>query len=136
MMKLLFCEKTPSFPRKYQTSPIPNIIDQLVFITRNIYHHENNCCSLSSKNLFSKFKKLSHLGLVETSFMLTFDLWPWHIHTHIATNFFFHMTLPTVEGIIFFLFREASLLLSLTTSNKITRENLFEMYVYELRWSI
>jgi hypothetical protein len=32
-----------AFPRKYQTSPISNIIDQLVFITRNIYHHENNC---------------------------------------------------------------------------------------------
>jgi hypothetical protein len=28
MMELSFGEKTPSSPRKYQTSPIPNIIDQ------------------------------------------------------------------------------------------------------------
>ncbi len=78
MMELSFREKAPSFPRKYETSPIPNIIDQLVFITRNIYHHENNCCPLSSKNLFPKFTNLSYLGLVETSFMLAFDLWLWH----------------------------------------------------------
>jgi hypothetical protein len=99
VMELSFREKTPSFPLKYQTSPIPNIIDQLVFITRNIYHHKNNCCSLSSKTLFPKFTKLSHIGLVETSFMLTFDLWPLTLTSTYIQTIFFHMTLPTVEGI-------------------------------------
>jgi hypothetical protein len=34
-----FREKTAVFDEKYQTSPIPNIIDQ------SKYHHSTQCCS-------------------------------------------------------------------------------------------
>ena len=57
MIQSSILAKTPHFSRKYQTSPIPNIIDQLVFI------NSNTCCSSCNIIQSSDLAKTPHFSL-------------------------------------------------------------------------
>jgi hypothetical protein len=134
-MELLFREKTPSFPRKYQTSAIPNISDQAVFITRNIYRHENNCCFLTSKNLFPKiYKAESHWTIwskLALCWPLTFDLWSWHKVTQ-KLFFFVWLSLQSREQIIVFLKNQKN-----RCDGTVFRETVYrEPYAVTVRYGI
>ena len=71
MLASSFCQKTPNFPWKYQTSPIPNIIDQLVFI------NANTCCSWSLMNyIFITMDRKYHKNLFCGIFRRFIFWWP------------------------------------------------------------